>query len=105
MKEIDIQWLVKAEAEKHGAYLWRNNTGGLYDRTGRFVKYGLCTGSSDLIGVLPDGKFLAIEVKLPGKKPTEAQIKFLDWIKEKGGVAFVATCAEDVKKELTTYYN
>lgn len=103
MKEIDVQWLVKAEAENHGAYLWRNNTGGTYDKTGRFIRYGLCVGSSDLIGLLPDGKFLAIEVKLPGKKPTENQQKFLNWINEKGGISFVATSKEDVKKKLTVH--
>lgn len=101
MREIDIQWLVKAEAEKHGAYLWRNNSGGMYDAKGRFVRYGLCVGSSDLIGVLPDGRFLAIEVKAKGKNSTKEQKKFLEWIREKGGVAFVARSAEDVKKNLT----
>ena len=101
MKEQDILWLCKAEAERHGAYLWRNNTGGLYDKTGRFIRYGLCVGSSDLIGVMPDGRFLAIEVKQPGKKPTPEQIKFLNFIREKNGIAFVATCEEDVKKHLT----
>lgn len=100
MKEQDILWLVKAEAEELGAYLWRNNTGGFYDARGRFVRYGLCKGSSDLIGVYK-GRFLAIEVKMPNKKPSLEQIKFINWINEKGGIAFVATCAEDVKKKLT----
>lgn len=102
MKEIDIQWLVKAEAEKYGAYVWRNNTGGMYDATGRFVRYGLCVGSSDLIGLLPDGRFLAIEVKMPGKNPTKDQQKFMQWVCDKQGVAFVARNIEDVQKNLLT---
>lgn len=101
MKEQDILWLCKAEAEFYGAYVWRNNVGGLYDKSGRFIRYGLCVGSSDLIGILPDGRFLAIEIKMPGKKPKPEQIKFLNWVNEKGGVGFVATCKEDVKKALT----
>ena len=100
MKEIDIQWLVKEEAEKYGAYLWRNNTGGMYDAKGRFVRFGLCKGSSDLIGILPDGRFLAIEVKTAKGKVTADQEKFINWVKEKGGVAFVARSTEDVKKNL-----
>lgn len=103
MKEIDILWLCKAEAEKFGAYVWRNNTGGTYDATGRFIRYGLCVGSSDLLGILPDGRFLAIEVKMPNKKPTKEQVKFLNWIKEKGGVAFVASSPEDVRKNLNVF--
>jgi len=100
MKEIDILWLVKAEAEAHGAYLWRNNTGGLYDKNGRFIRFGLCLGSSDLIGIY-QGRFLAIEVKAAKGKISPEQEKFLGWIREKGGIAFVARSVDDVKKYLT----
>jgi hypothetical protein len=31
--------------------LWRNNVGALRDERGRLVTYGLCKGSSDLIGL------------------------------------------------------
>lgn len=61
-------------------------------------------GISDIIGVLPDGKFLAIEVKRPGRKPTERQKQFLEQVKAAGGVAFVAYNVEDVAKKLNKYF-
>ncbi len=48
-------------------------------------------GTSDLLGwAFGPGKFLAIEVKLPGEGPTPEQIEFLRAVHEGGGWAFVA---------------
>jgi len=57
-------------------------------------------GISDIIGVLNDGRFLAIEVKRPRGKPTKAQQFFIDQVNEAGGLAFVARSLEDVQNEL-----
>lgn len=46
------------------------------------------------------GKFIAIEVKTLGNKPSPLQIYNLDGIRESGGIAFVAFSVEDVKKEI-----
>ena len=43
--------------------VWRNNTGVLKDKTGRPIKFGLCKGSSDIVGICPDGIALFVEVK------------------------------------------
>lgn len=101
MKETDIQQLCRMEASKHGAVVFRNNTGKLQDKTGRWVEFGLCVGSSDLIGWTKDGRFLAIEIKRPGKNPTPPQQNFIDAVRLGGGVAGVARCADDVKLLLT----
>lgn len=54
-------------------------------------------GVSDILGVLPGGRFLAIEVKKqPGKKPTALQGRFIDCVNKAGGLAFVAVCVDDV---------
>lgn len=45
-------------------------------------------------------RFLAIEVKRPGQKPTPEQQAFLDLVKAHGGIAFVARSIDDVMKEL-----
>lgn len=37
MKETNIQQLVRLEASKHGAVVWRNNVGAYQDRNGRHV--------------------------------------------------------------------
>ena len=58
MKETDIQQLIRIEASKHGFRLWCNHVGGREDGEGRFHKFGLCKGSSDLIGISPDGRFV-----------------------------------------------
>ena len=52
-------------------------------------------GVSDIIGIF-NGKFLAIEVKRPGSKLTEAQAQFLDRVRDEGGIAFKAECVDDV---------
>lgn len=73
---------------------WRNNTG----RKGN-VSFGM-VGSSDILGIMTGGRFLAIEVKKPGGKLSEAQRDFIEDINIRGGLAFMATCIEDVEKEL-----
>jgi len=71
----------------------------LPDKSGRWVQYGLCVGSSDLIGWRKsDGRFVALEVKLPGKHPTDAQINFIAQAKKAGCLAGVARSVEDAKK-------
>jgi hypothetical protein len=58
-------------------------------------------GSADILGILrPSGRFLAIEVKKPGEKPSDEQIAFLLAIRDAGGVAIVAYSLDDVRKVL-----
>ncbi len=82
------------------ARLWRNNTGALRDARGQLVRYGLCPGSSDLIGyrtitITPDmvgqrlAVFAAVEVKDRGRL-TAQQEAFLNLIQQAGGLAGVA---------------
>ena len=57
-------------------------------------------GSSDIIGVLPDGRFLAVEVKaLKGRLSVE-QAAFLDKIRGLGGVALVVRGWQDLDTAL-----
>ena len=82
------------------ARLWRNNTGALKDARGQLVRYGLCPGSSDLIGyrtitITADmvgqrvALFCAVEVKDRGRA-TEQQQAFINLIQQAGGLAGVA---------------
>lgn len=58
-------------------------------------------GVADILGILRDtGRFMAIEVKVPGNKPTPHQLQFIEDVKAHGGIAFVATSIEDVEREL-----
>lgn len=93
--EAPIQARILLEASRLGLRVWRNNTGALRDKNDRLVKYGLCVGSSDIIGIAPGGRFIAIEVKAPGKLPTPEQVKFISAVNKAGGAAFVC---DDEKK-------
>lgn len=67
---------------------------------GRFIRFGLCPGSADLIGFTRQGRFLAIEVKLPGRRPTVLQQAFLNTVNACGGLAFVAHSVEETLSQL-----
>lgn len=52
-------------------------------------------GVADIIGSY-NGRFLAIEVKVPGRRLTAHQAAFLDRYSRDGAICFMATCVEDV---------
>lgn len=90
-----------------GHYVWRNNSGVVKsdytDKAGRYKqrmwRAGV-KGGSDILGIAKSGKFIAVECKIKGNKPTELQLLFLEEIKSRGGHAIVAYELEDVQKEL-----
>jgi len=49
--EHEIQQRIRLACGHGSVRLWRNNTGALIDQQGRIVRFGLCKGSSDLIGL------------------------------------------------------
>jgi hypothetical protein len=62
--------------EKAGIYHWRNSVGSVQIRPGRWYRFGK-VGSSDILGCLPGGRFLAVEVKAPGGCLSPEQRQFL----------------------------
>lgn len=65
-------------------FAWQNNTGAT--KIGdAFVQFGK-RGSSDIIGILPDGRFLGVEVKIGKDKQKPEQIIFQERIERNGGV-------------------
>jgi hypothetical protein len=82
-----------------GAYVWRNNTGALKDKNNRPVFFGK-VGSSDILGVLPGGKFIAVECKAQNGRLSDHQIEFLNEIERMGGVAVIAKSVDDIEKTL-----
>lgn len=81
-----------------GYFVWRNNSGTA--KNGR-LRFGL-PGSSDILGILPNGQFLAVECKREnGGILSDRQVEFLNRIKENGGVAI---CVNSVC-ELDKYFN
>jgi hypothetical protein len=92
MKESEIQDQIRlAVGRRDDVVLWRNNVG-----CQGGVRYGLCKGSSDLVGLLRgSGRFVALEVKAPNGKISDEQRMFLALIRQLGGVAAVVRSVEE----------
>ena len=101
MTEQQIQQEIRLALSRWPVRLWRNNTGTLYDRQGRPVQFGLCKGSSDLIGLRtitigPEhvgqrlAVFAAVEVKSATGRVTTEQQAFIEQVQGMGGLAGVA---------------
>ncbi len=95
-KEGEIIAGVLLRYSRKGWVLWRNNTGTLFDRTGRPVSFGL-KGSADIIGLRPVqitadmvgqtiGQFVAIEIKTGRQKLRPAQKSFCDMVLRLNGL-------------------
>lgn len=109
--EKDIERTLILHASQCGCTLFKNNVGKLCDDKGNIVSFGLCKGSSDLIGwtpvtITPEmvGKklavFTAVEVKRNkfGKyRATNDQKHFIAAVKNNGGKAGVADCKLDLE--------
>ena len=54
-------------------------------------------GVPDVIGSY-NGSFLGVEVKQPGKKPTQVQLLFHKQLRGAGALVYVATSLEEVKE-------
>jgi hypothetical protein len=77
--------------------VWDNPTGVAYrDINGRrvWITYGL-KGSADIIGILCNGKFLAIEIKSGNAQQKPNQKKFQAMISKMGGHYFVARSSQE----------
>lgn len=96
-----------------GARIFRNNVGKLQDARGRWVAYGLCVGSSDLIGYLPVtitqehvGRTLAVFVAIEAKTTTQLrpeQRKFLTVAGQHGAITCLARSIADAEMALAPW--
>ena len=88
-KEQDIQTCIMNYISSIGGLPIKFNNMGIYAKA----------GVSDILACVK-GRFVAIEVKRPGKKPTGLQKQFIDAVNLIGGVAFWADNLNDVKEKL-----
>lgn len=97
--ESEVLQACLAYLQFKGIYCWRNNTGAV--KIGRrFIRYGF-KGSADILGICPDGRFLAVECKREkGGVISEYQKDFLQNITTRGGVAIVCNSLEVLISEL-----
>ena len=91
--EREIVKKIKEYLDSQGIFCWKNH-GSVF----------MPVGIPDLVGVLPiSGRLLAIEVKQPGKKPTPAQVAFLEHLRENNACAFIAHSVEEVKNNIDSF--
>jgi hypothetical protein len=73
------------DASPKVAFAWRQNTGAVKIAK-RFVRFGF-KGCSDILGMLTDGRFFAVETKETGEVATADQAAFLANVIKHGGFA------------------
>lgn len=96
-----------------GVRMFRNQVG-RYLIKGRWITSGLAPGSHDLIGITairitPEmvgtyvGVFTSIEMKRPGEhvKPDSPQAKWMDMVRQYGGITFEAHSPREAIDKLT----
>lgn len=74
---------------------WRANQIPVKGRTFRGLR-----GVSDIIGVLDDGRLLAVEVKTETGRIRPEQTAFLDAVRERGGVAMIVRSVAELNENL-----
>ena len=82
-----------------GIYHWRNNTGAVRIGPGRFMRFGK-VGSSDILGLLPGGRLLCVECKAKGGRLSPEQERFLEDVKNLGGLAVVCRGWQELDEAL-----
>jgi hypothetical protein len=91
-KEIEnsiLQWL-----SLNGIYAWKVNNVGVFDPIRKVYRKAhspyIRKGIADILGILPDGRLLAIEVKSASGRLSPEQKDFLMTINQKGGLGIMA---------------
>jgi len=104
--EADILRAIMALLKRHPrvAQCWRQNSGTFQERNRdgsvRYIRANTQKGMSDIMGVLKDGRTLAIEVKSRVGKMRPGQDEFLQTIRQAGGVAGVCRSVDDAVRLL-----
>ncbi len=89
LKEKDITMQIRNVLKMYGIFHWKV-----------FQTLGATPGISDILGVLPGGRLLAIEVKTEKGKLSPHQERFIQNVNDNGGLAFVARSFDDVVQRL-----
>jgi hypothetical protein len=103
MTEAELQYQIRLKLGREpDLMLWRNECG-LAHHGRRTVRYGLCPGSADLVGIGPGGRFCAIELKTPSGTLSTKQKQFLALVERRGGLVAVARSVSDAVETLESW--
>ena len=103
LKEKDLENLVLDYLNRSGVFAFKVNTVGVWDSKQniyRSLSKFVLKGTSDILGVLPNGRFLAIEMKTKTGVASKEQTAFINRVNKSGGLAFIARGIPDVKEKL-----
>lgn len=93
MRETELVNRIQLKASELGCTLFRNNVGMTRYRD-RVIRYGLCKGSSDLIGFNNRGIFIAVECKI-NTPMTREQMCFLKAVACAHGISIIAHSVDE----------
>jgi len=89
---------------KKKVFAWKNQSTGIFDPVKKIYRKSNnpfhIKGVSDILGILPDGRFLAIEVKSATGRASPEQKIFLEKINFYGGIGLVAKSIKEVEDKL-----
>lgn len=94
-KETILQNKIIVALCERGCFAVNHTVGDFYTKYGGRISVGV-PGESDIWGVRPpEGRAFFIEVKLPGEKPRQNQLDFIEAMKNTGAIAGWCTSVEE----------
>lgn len=96
IREADVQAQVREYLERVGLRCFRADS-----HAGRGARRTSATGLPDLFGILPGGRWWAVEVKRPGARPRPneaAQREILEYLRQNGALVVVASDVSEVQR-------
>lgn len=96
-EEHKIMNEIRIALSEIGCIVFRVNVGKGRTFDGRYFDTGVPVGFSDLFGVMPNGRAFFVEVKTKMGRASQAQINFLQAMKNNGAVAGICRSAEEAK--------
>lgn len=95
-----IQKLILNYLAANRIFVFRVNTMGVYDqrrKTYRQLSGFSLRGVADILGIMPGGRFLAVEVKAAKGRQSPDQKHFEELVKRAGGIYVLARSIDDVR--------
>jgi len=101
--EKTVELLVRAKLKELGYFMTVIESKAVWSKSaGMYLHSKAAAGFSDLVGVSPMGRFVAIELKAPGKRSTVSKIQrdFLANVIKSFGVGLVVDSVENLTSQL-----
>lgn len=91
---------IKLYCGEHNWLCFHCNVGSVKTDDGRMFNTGLPVGFPDLLIITDFGRVIFCETKIHPRKPTQQQINFINNLKSRGFLAFVAYTLDDFVKNI-----